>query len=125
MLICRIPDRFVVFNPHRAAAEPGVLSRILRLRRTARMCPARESRLKSGCETPRAFESRLPALAAAPLGVTFLCRQRKGTKKIFEILDAGSESGKARRGQIYTLDNVGVLIVSEHVKNVDLIPLLF
>ena len=43
-----------------------------------RMCPARES---------GAFESRLPALTAALLGAHFLCRQRKGTKKIF--LDSG------------------------------------
>jgi len=35
----------------------------------------------SGGRVAGAFESRLPALTAAPLGVPFLCRQRKGTKK--------------------------------------------
>jgi hypothetical protein len=41
---------------------------------TAHMCPAREH---------GAFESRLPALTAALLGVHFLCRERRVQKRLF------------------------------------------
>ena len=63
------------------------------------MCPARES-AAGGRETPGAFESRLPVLTAAPLGVHFLCRERKCTKKILRYARRTLQSGQDHGGHV-------------------------